>query len=65
MIKLFWNTHNQIVPNLNEPNNKDIAKNHKWGIYHSDNSDKWIYEILEKNQFKIIKSEKISKVMTL
>ena len=52
MIKLFWNTHNQ-----NKPNEKK-DKDYIWGIYHKNNSDKWIFEILDKVQFKLIQSEK-------
>ncbi len=52
MIKLFWNTHNQ-----NKPNEKE-DKDYIWGIYHKNNSDKWIFEILDKVQFKLIQSEK-------
>ena len=58
MIKLFWNTHNQ-----QEPDSKDQKKrqkqetDHVWGNYHKANSDKWIYEILNKTKYNIIKSE--------
>ena len=59
MIKLLWNTHNQ-KKTITE--DKDIQKketvDYKWGIYHRDNSDKWIYEILNNIQFKVIKDEK-------
>ena len=54
MIKLFWNTHNQ--PKFSE-NNKD-SNNYIWGIYHKENSDKWIYEILKKVKYSIIDNEK-------
>ena len=47
MIKLFWNTHNQKKPNPNKPNDQD-ARDYIWGIYHKDNSDRWIHEILGK-----------------
>ena len=57
MIKLFWNTHNQDVPQPHQAAN-EVARNYKWGIYHRDNSDKWIYEILNNIQFKVIKDEK-------
>jgi len=57
MIKLFWNTHNQIDPNLGKPNN-EIAVNQKWGMYHKENSNKWIYEILNKIKYEVIESEK-------
>ena len=56
MIKLFWNTHNQINPKLGEPNDEN-AVNHKWGLYHKDNSNDWIYEILDKVQYKVIDNE--------
>ena len=56
MIKLFWNTHNQNKPNPNDTNSKE-ARDYIWGLYHKDNSDKWIYEILNKIQFTIIQSE--------
>ena len=47
MVKLFWNTHNQI---------KSSVANHDyiWGNYHKENSDKWIYEILNKVNFSLI-----------
>ena len=57
MIKLFWNTHNQIVPGPNQLES-EVARNYKWGLYHKSNSDKWIYEILKKIQFKVIEEEK-------
>ena len=55
MIKLFWNTHNQIEPKLGEPKIED-AVNHKWGLYHKENSNNWIYEILNKVQYQTIDS---------
>ena len=56
MIKLFWNTHNQ---NKSRGNNTDTKndRDYIWGLYHKDNSDKWIYEILNKIQFTIIQNE--------
>ena len=57
MIKLFWNTHNQNKPNSNETNTT-VARNYIWGLYHKNNSDKWIYEVLDKIQFKIVQNEK-------
>ena len=56
MIKLFWNTHNQNKPNSNDTNSQE-ARDYIWGLYHKDNSDKWIYEILNKIQFTIIQNE--------
>ena len=57
MIKLFWNTHNQ---NKSRENNADTKndRDYIWGLYHKDNSDKWIYEILNKIQFKVIRDER-------
>ena len=57
MIKLFWNTHNQNKPNPNK-SNKENARDKKWGLYHKDYSDKWIYEILNKIEFEVIQSER-------
>tara|TARA_B100000029_G_scaffold393441_1_gene390778 strand:- start:37 stop:903 length:867 start_codon:yes stop_codon:yes gene_type:complete len=51
MVKLFWNTHNQIESPIG---NNDYI----WGNYHKKNSDKWIYEIIKKIEYKIIESEK-------
>jgi len=57
MIKLFWNTHNQKKTNTDQPKDKD-DRDYKWGLYHKENSDKWIYEILNEIQFKLIQNEK-------
>ena len=54
MIKLFWNTHNQITPSGKMNNTESV--NFMWGNYHKKNSDKWIFEILKKIQFKSIES---------
>ena len=56
MVKLFWNTHNQMEPSRSESNNEN-AVNHKWGLYHKENSNNWIYEILSKIQYTVIESE--------
>ena len=56
MVKLFWNTHNQIIPTSNDPNKEDVF-DHKWGVYHKDNSDKWINYILEKIKPQVIGSK--------
>ena len=53
MIKLLWNTHNQIQPRSNDPDSKE-AVNYTWGNYHKKNSDKWIFEILNKVKFNTI-----------
>ena len=55
MIKLFWNTHNQIIPTADESNSEDSV-HYKWGIYHKDNSNKWIYYLLDKIKFQIIQN---------
>ena len=57
MIKLFWNTHNQVKFSSNK-SDKDKARDQIWGKYHKDYSDKWIFEILNKVEFKVIESEK-------
>ena len=57
MIKLFWNTHNQIKPTSQNPKKEDVH-NHKWGLYHKNFSDKWIYFLLNKIQFKLIENER-------
>ena len=59
MIKLFWNTHNQKKTDSEDKNIlKKESANFKWGIYHKKSSDKWIFEILKKIEYKIIESEK-------
>ena len=55
MIKLFWNTHNQIKPKSSDPDSKE-AVNFTWGKYHKKNSDKWIFNILNKIKFHEIKN---------
>ena len=55
MVKLFWNTHNQIKPLAN---NKKDAMNHIWGLYHKENSNIWIYEILKEVKYNVIEDEK-------
>ncbi len=58
MIKLFWNTHNQIKPNSKD---KKIREKHEldsgWGQYHKKSSNQWIYEILKKIEYTIIDKE--------
>ena len=56
MIKLFWNTQNQNKETSNNLNAKK-ARDYAWGIYHKNNSNIWIYEILNKVKFKIINNE--------
>ena len=57
MIKLFWNTHNQKKPHSKDKINRDKEEwDFKWGHYHKKNSDKWIYEILNKIKFESIQS---------
>jgi len=51
MIKLLWNTHNQ--KKINKTDDREFV----WGKYHKKNSDKWIFEILKKVNFKEIKNE--------
>ena len=53
MIKLFWNTQNQDIPFKSELSDKDKL-DHKWGLYHKDNSNNWIFNILKKINYKMI-----------
>ena len=53
MIKLFWNTQNQIKPKYNDPNREDYFDYH-WGLYHKVSSNKWIFLTLDKIKYKII-----------
>ena len=53
MIKLFWNTQNQITPTSNDPNKEDVF-DHQWGVYHKVSSDEWIFFLLKKIRYKII-----------
>ena len=58
MIKLFWNSHNQIKPNSSDKKIKEKQEeDFGWGLYHKKNSDKWIYEILKKIKYNIIQNE--------
>ena len=59
MIKLFWNTHNQKRTATEDKNIKDKeAIDYKWGIYHKENSDAWVHEILKKVDYTTIINEK-------
>ena len=55
MIKLLWNTHHQDKPTADKLNDKS-ARDYIWGMYHKENSEKWIFEILNKVKFKKIQS---------
>ena len=58
MIKLFWNTHNQKKPNSPEKKIREKQElDYGWGKYHKKSSDKWVFEILKKIEYQIIKSE--------
>ena len=55
MIKLLWNTHNQENTLTDDIHlKKELFINNKWGLYHKENSDKWIYEILKKIKYTSI-----------
>ena len=56
MIKLLWNTQNQNTPNT-DIENQDNITDKGWGVYHKNNSNEWIFSILQKIKFKLIKSE--------
>ena len=53
MIKLFWNTQNQIKPTSNDPNKTDVF-DYNWGHYHKTSSDKWIFFILNQIKYRVI-----------
>lgn len=55
MIKLLWNTHNQTKLPIHS---RQDEINYAWGIYHKENSNLWIYEILKKVQYIIINDKK-------
>ena len=55
MIKLFWNTHNQITPTSNYSSKEDVL-NYNWGLYHKLSSDKWIFLLLNKVEHAIVSS---------
>jgi len=58
MIKLFWNTHNQLKPNSDIKKIREKQENdYGWGKYHKKSSDKWIYEILKKVEYKSIHNQ--------
>jgi len=57
MIKLLWNTHNLKKP-INEKLYEQEMRDYLWGLYHKKNSDKWIYEVLDKVQYKLIEDKK-------
>ncbi len=67
MIKLLWNTQNQIKPNSKDKKIREKQElDYQWGFYHKKNSDKWIYEILNKVNYQIIENEnKLEKDDTL
>jgi len=58
MIKLFWNTHNQKNPGSeNKEITEKLERDYVWGIYHQENSNLWIYEILNKIKYNIVEKE--------
>ena len=58
MIKLFWNTHNQIKPNSKDKKIREKQElDYGWGQYHKKSSNQWIYEILKKIEYTIIDKE--------
>ena len=63
MIKLFWNTHNQKKPNSSEKKIREKQElDYGWGKYHKNSSDKWVFEILKKIEYQIIKTESAPKL---
>ena len=58
MIKLFWNTHNQAKPKASDKKIRNQQEEDMgWGLYHKENSSKWIYEILNNIKYNIIQTE--------
>ena len=58
MIKLFWNTPNQKKPNTEDKKIVEkLERDYVWGIYHQKNSNLWIYELLNKIKYNIVKDE--------
>ena len=55
MIKLLWNTHNQNKESLKDTKSQE-ARDYVWGLYHKENSNKWIDEILKEITLKTIHS---------
>ena len=65
MIKLFWNTQNQIKPESTDPNREDVF-NYNWGIYHKASSNDWIFLLLNTIKYEVILDlDKIEKNDTL
>ena len=56
MVKLFWNTHNQIKTLTN---NKKDSMDHIWGLYHKENSNIWIMKFLEKLNIMLLRTKRI------
>jgi len=58
MIKLLWNTHNQIKPNSKDKKIREKQElDYGWGQYHKKSSNQWIYEILKKIEYIVIDKE--------
>ncbi len=58
MIKLFWNTQNQKkASSENKEIVEKLERDYVWGIYHQENSNLWIYEILNKIKYNIVENE--------
>ena len=55
MIKLLWNTQKHAELDSSIPKSK-MDVNITWGNYHKKNSDKWIFEILNKVKFKLVEN---------
>ena len=54
MIKLFWNTQNQKkASSENKEIVEKLERDYVWGIYHQENSNLWIYEILNKIKYNL------------
>ena len=57
MIKLFWNTHNQIKPNSKDKKIREKQElDYGWGQYHKKSTHQWINEILKKTKYSIVEN---------
>ena len=62
MIKLFWNTQNQIPPKTKSEDDENLI-NYNWGIYHKKYSDKWVFEISCEGDFILLGSNDFDEIM--
>ena len=61
MIKLLLNTDKQNKKSSGDSNDVE-ARNYIWGLYHKDNSDKWIKQILNKILCELMQPQRRQRV---